>query len=100
MINSQKRDIAYSFIGSLSNPVMSQIIDDEWRKEKFTDLDIILSSKTVQIKLNLDQNEEEGQQRIPITEVREWADPGFGELITPFTEPSLDRLNLNVDTIA
>ena len=96
MINSQKRDVAYTFVNSLRNPVMSQIIDDEWRKEKFTDLDIILSSKTVQTKLNLDQNEEEGgAQRIPITEVREWADPGLNELITPFTEPPLDRLNLN-----
>ena len=60
MINSQKRDISYSFVGSLSNPVMSQIIDDDWRREKFSDLDIILSSKTVQIKLNMDQGEEEG----------------------------------------
>ena len=76
---------------------MSQIIDDEWRREKFTDLDIILSSKTVQIKLNMDQGDEEGQQRIPITEVREWADPGLSELITPYTEPNLDRLNLDCD---
>ena len=47
MINSQKRDISYSFFSSLRNPVMSQIIDDDWRREKFTDLDIIVSSKTV-----------------------------------------------------
>ena len=60
MINSQKRDVAYSFVGSLRDPVMSQIIDDDWRREKFTDLDIILSSKTVQIKLNMDQGDEEG----------------------------------------
>ena len=84
-------------MGSLRSPVMSQIIDDEWRREKFTDLDIIVSSKTVQIKLNMDQGDEESQQRIPITEVKEWVDPGFGELITPFTEPNLDRLNLHVD---
>ena len=76
---------------------MSQIIDDDWRREKFSDLDIILSSKTVQTKLNLDQGEEEGQQRIPIMEVREWNDPGLSELITPFTEPNIDRLNLNMD---
>ena len=43
----------------------------------------------------MDQGDEEGQQRIPITEVREWGDPGLNELITPFTEPSLDRLNLD-----
>ena len=89
--------MAYSFVNSLTNPVMSQIIDDEWRREKFSDLDIILSSKTVQTKLNIDQGDEEGQQRIPITEVREWNDPGLAELILPFTEPSLDRLNLIVD---
>ena len=37
------------------------LIDDEWRKEKFTDLDIILSTKTVQAKLNLDNGDEEAQ---------------------------------------
>ena len=30
-------------------------------------------------------------------EVREWNDPGLSELITPFTEPNIDRLNLNMD---
>ena len=40
---------------------MSMLIDDEWRKEKFTDLDIILSTKTVQAKLNLDNGDEEAQ---------------------------------------
>lgn len=47
MINSQKRDIAFSFAQSCHRPILSQIIDDEWRKEKFTDLDIILTSKIV-----------------------------------------------------
>lgn len=59
MINSQKRDIAYTFAQSVRRPVLTQIIDDEWRKEKFTDLDIILTSKIVQTKLNLDQGDEE-----------------------------------------
>ena len=54
MINSQKRDIAYTFAQSVHRPTFSQIIDDEWRKERFTDLDIILTSKIVQTKLNLD----------------------------------------------
>ena len=43
----------------------------------------------------MDQGDEEGQQRIPITEVREWGDPGLNELIIPYTEPAADRLNLN-----
>ena len=60
---------------------MSQIIDDDWRKEKFTDLDIILSSKTVQAKLNIDSGDEEIQQRMPITEVKEWNDLGFKHIL-------------------
>ena len=47
MINSQKRDINYTFAQAVHRPVLTQIIDDEWRKEKFTDLDIILTSKIV-----------------------------------------------------
>ena len=70
---------------------MTQIIDDEWRREKFTDLDIILLSKTVQTKLNMDQGDEEMQQRIPITEVREWTDPGLNELIAPYTDPEFEK---------
>ena len=65
---------------------MSQIIDDDWRKEKFTDLDIILSSKTVQAKLNIDSADEEIQQRMPITEIKEWTDLGFNELIGAYTD--------------
>ena len=72
---------------------MTQVIDDEWRREKFTDLDIIVSNKTVQTKLNMDQGDEEMQQRIPITEVREWTDPGFSELIAPFTDPEFEKNN-------
>ncbi len=72
---------------------MTQIIDDEWRREKFTDLDIILLSKTVQTKLNMDQGDEEMQQRIPITEVREWTDTGLNELIAPFTDPEFEKNN-------
>jgi hypothetical protein len=88
MINSQKRDIAYTFAHSVHRPVLTQVIDDEWRKEKFTDLDIILTSKIVQTKLNLDQGDEEMQQRIPITEVREWNDVGLQELISQFIDPA------------
>lgn len=47
MINSQKTDVAYSFAGSVHRPILTSVIDDEWRKEKFTDLDIILTSKVV-----------------------------------------------------
>lgn len=54
MNNTQKRDIAYDFRQGLRKPILYDIIDDDWRKEKFTDLDIILSSKTVQAKLNMD----------------------------------------------
>ena len=61
MINSQKRDIAYTFAQSVHRPALTQVIDDEWRKERFTDLDIILTSKIVQTKLNLDQGDEEMQ---------------------------------------
>ena len=57
MNSTQKRDIKYSFIGSLNNPLHSQIIDDSWRKEKFQNLDIILPTWITQEKLNSDQNE-------------------------------------------
>lgn len=40
---------------------MSLLIDDEWRREKFNDLDIILTTKTVQAKLNVDNGDEEAQ---------------------------------------
>ena len=30
-----------------SRPTLSEIIDDDWRRERFTDLDIILSTKIV-----------------------------------------------------
>lgn len=65
---------------------MTQLIDDDWRKEKFTDLDIILSSKTVQAKLNIDSGDEEILQRMPITEVKEWNDLGFNELVLSYTD--------------
>ena len=65
---------------------MTLLIDDDWRKEKFTDLDIILATKSVQAKLNLDTGDEEAQQRMPITEVKEWNDLGFNELIGAYTD--------------
>jgi hypothetical protein len=40
-------------------PTLSEIIDDDWRREKFTDLDIILSTKIVQSKLNMDNGDED-----------------------------------------
>eukprot|EP00347_Sterkiella_histriomuscorum_P003427 403364333 len=91
MNNTQKRDIQYNFISALQRPILSQIIDDDWRREKFTDLDIILSTKTVQAKLNMDSGDEEAQQRVPITEVREWNDLGFNELIASHTESSTQQ---------
>lgn len=42
----------------------------------------------MQAKLNLDSNDDETQQRMPITEVREWNDLGFNELIGVYTEGS------------
>ena len=67
-------------------PTLADVIDDDWRRERFTDLDIILSTKIVQSKLNIDNGDEEAQQRMPITEVREWNDLGFSELIGSYTE--------------
>lgn len=31
------------------------------------------------------------QQRIPITEVREWNDTGLSELIQPYTDPAFNQ---------
>jgi hypothetical protein len=36
MNNTQKRDIYYSFVTHCSRPILTEIIDDDWRKEKFT----------------------------------------------------------------
>jgi len=33
-------------------PTLADLIDDDWRRERFADLDIILSTKIVQSKLN------------------------------------------------
>jgi hypothetical protein len=63
------------------------LIDEDWRRERLTDLDIILSTKIVQSKLNIDTGDEEAQHRMPITEVREWNDLGFNELIAHYTDP-------------
>jgi hypothetical protein len=40
-------------------PTLADVIDDDWRRERFTDLDIILSTKIVQSKLNVDNGDEE-----------------------------------------
>ena len=40
-------------------PTLSEIVDDDWRRERFTDLDIILSTKIVQSKLNMDNGDED-----------------------------------------
>jgi hypothetical protein len=42
-------------------PTLADVIDDDWRRERFTDLDIILSTKIVQSKLNIDNGDEEAQ---------------------------------------
>ncbi len=68
---------------------LSAVIDDEWRAEKFTDLDIILASNTIQRKLSIDNGDEEQAQRMPITEVKEWGDLGVHELIGSWTEPKI-----------
>ena len=57
MNQTQKRDVQYSFVNFVQNPIYTQIIDDNWRKEKFQSLDIILPTKTIQDKLNSTQNE-------------------------------------------
>ena len=36
-----KRDIMYTFEKSVHKPIHTTIIDDEWRREKFQDLDIV-----------------------------------------------------------
>ena len=61
---------------------MSEIIDEAWRADKLTDLDIVVSHSTLKSKLSvLDPNDPEQQQRIPISEQRTWNDNGMAELI-------------------
>lgn len=65
---------------------MTEIIDEAWRADKLTDLDIVVSNSTLKSKLSvLDPNDPEQQQRIPISEQRTWNDYGMAELISPLT---------------
>ena len=108
MNNTQKRDIHYTFVNVLQNPVHSQVIDDQWRKERFQNLDIILPNRITQFHLNNDQNETDpfsgsasnkdggmvgpgGQNiaimagsktNVPVREARRWDDLGLTDLIT------------------
>ena len=57
MNRTQKRDIQYSFGSSLHNPLHIHVIDDNWRKEKFTHLDLIIPHHIVQNSLRSERNE-------------------------------------------
>jgi hypothetical protein len=35
-------------------PIFTQIIDEDWRREKFSDLDIVLPANTFNTKINID----------------------------------------------
>ena len=105
MNRTQKRDIQYSFCSSLYSPLHIHAIDDNWRKEKFTQLDLIIPHHIVQSSFRSDRNETDplagaaaigakhdgasgsgagaqGAARMAsIAEVRRWDDLCMGELL-------------------
>ena len=111
MNNTQKRDIQYSFVDSVANPLYTQIIDDSWRKEKFHNLDIILPAKIIQENLNTDQNENDpfsggaigkevsaGRSNVPIADTKKWDDLSMNELIGKYTESEQQVPKLGFDS--
>ena len=76
----------YCFIDRCSKLPYSDIIDDEWRKEKFDDLDIALPHD-LNIKFSIDNSDElESDKFKSIAECKTWADNGAADLILPFTD--------------
>ena len=47
MIGSQKKDVHYSFVDNLRQPIFTEIIDEQWRSDRLVDLDIVLPQKTL-----------------------------------------------------
>jgi hypothetical protein len=81
-----KKDMHYCFIDRCSKPIYSDIIDDEWRKEKFEDLDIELP-QDLNIKFSMDNADDlENDKCKSIPECKTWADSGTADLILPYTE--------------
>lgn len=59
MINTQKRDISYTFANMLHRPILSEVIDDAWRADRLIDLDIVLDGKqSKQVKLDTNQEDD------------------------------------------
>lgn len=68
---------------------MADVIDDEWRREKFNDLDVVLPfsvSKTIQMESYADTDNQRG---LPISETKEWNDLGMNDLIESKLQPSM-----------
>jgi len=86
MNSSQKKDISYSFSNSCVKAVYTSIIDDEWRKEKFSDLDIVLPVVAINNKMNFDGFDEFDSVGRMGGEMKEWPDLGQTELIGTHTE--------------
>ena len=95
MNQGQKRDISYTFSQFLPNSLSSQIIDDNWRKEKFTNLDIILQTSTIQDRLSQDdelnrgdmngyRGDNPGGRDIPISQKKRWDDLCMNEMLNQY----------------
>eukprot|EP00345_Euplotes_harpa_P009157 CAMPEP_0168332720 /NCGR_PEP_ID=MMETSP0213-20121227/9128_1 /TAXON_ID=151035 /ORGANISM="Euplotes harpa, Strain FSP1.4" /LENGTH=80 /DNA_ID=CAMNT_0008336803 /DNA_START=53 /DNA_END=295 /DNA_ORIENTATION=- len=75
----------YTFEKSMHKSVHSTIIDDEWRKEKFQDLDIVLPPE-ISKNFQLQGIDADAQSRLPLSETKEWNDLSLDELINQFTD--------------
>ncbi|KAL4501657.1 hypothetical protein ABPG72_018708 [Tetrahymena utriculariae] len=106
MISSQKRDGTFIFsmqqkihIPSLfilinffvskqnsSNPLLSVIVDNEWRKESFKNVNIFIP-EGAKLTINNDANDtHEPSLKFPIEKIKEWNDIGIHELLGKYTD--------------
>ena len=119
MNRSQKRDMQYSFINSLRNPLHMHVIDDNWRKEKFTNLDLIIPNRIVQEHLKSDHNESDplaggatiaskdgttansgGSTVTSIAQARRWDDLCMNELLNEKIEQFQETPMNQIDELA
>ncbi|EWS71323.1 hypothetical protein TTHERM_000327419 (macronuclear) [Tetrahymena thermophila SB210] len=85
MISSQKRDGAFIF-SMHSNPLLSVIVDNEWRKESFKNVNIFIP-EGAKLTINNDANDaHEPSLKFPIEKVKEWNDIGLHELLGKYTD--------------
>jgi len=105
MNSTQKRDIYYSFVKTARKPVLTSIIDEEWRRQTLKGIFYIFHSLELDIKLpanlnnkfNVEANNESENRRGNLNpETKDWPDLGINELVSIF----LDFYSLKIAQLA